>query len=174
MIRTSGFRQLVRSPFVTFKSAFVNLSRLQIPCRAMSLCRFGLDADSAEEIKRLSGSLSEEARLVATFILIVYRNDILESRRDLSAWIARKGGIDAKKEQVLLHLARQFEQTDTMWLVSGDVSCKEASASDRLGRESALHQSALSGRSSEKACRTLPLTRRSQRIENNFLCLACA
>lgn len=75
MIRTSGFRQLVRSPFVTFKSAFVNLPRLQIPCRASSLCRFGLDADSAEAIKDLSRTPSEEARLVAAFILIVYRDE---------------------------------------------------------------------------------------------------
>ena len=161
MIRTSGFRQLVRSPFVTFKSAFVNLPRLQIPCRASSLCRFGLDADS------------EEARLVAAFILIVYRDELLESRRDLLAWIKRKGGIDEKKETVLTTLAHRFEAADALWLLSDTESGNEP-PSDRLGSESALHQCAIASQSPVKPRRTLPITRHPKRSENNFFCLACA
>ena len=174
MIKTSGFRQLVRSPFTTFKSAFVNLARLQIPCRAASLCRFGLDSESAQAIKNLSGDLSEEARLVACFILIVYRNDLLESRRDLMNWIERKGGIDADKERILVLLARKFEASDAMWLTPAEVRREESSPSDRLGSKGGLHQGAISGKSPVKMRRSLPIPRRSQRIENNFLCLACA
>lgn len=168
MIRTSGFRQLVRSPFVTFKSAFVNLPRLQIPCRASSLCRFGLDAESAEAIKDLSDTPSEEA-----FILIVYRDELLESRRDLLAWINRKGGIDADKEAALTYLAHRFEAADALWLLSDTESGNEP-PSDRLGSESALHQRAIASQSPVKPRRTLPITRHSKRIENNFFCLACA
>lgn len=173
MIRTSGFRQLVRSPFVTFKSAFVNLPRLQIPCRASSLCRFGLDADSAEAIKDLSRTPSEEARLVAAFILIVYRDELLESRRDLLAWINRKGGIDEKKEAVLTSLAHRFEAADALWLLSGTESEGEQ-PSDRLGCEGALHQRAIASQGTVEPCRALPIPRHSKRSENNFFCLACA
>lgn len=173
MIRTSGFRQLVRSPFVTFKSAFVNLPRLQIPCRASSLCRFGLDAESAEAIKDLSDTPSEEARLVAAFILIVYRDELLESRRDLLAWINRKGCIDADKKAALTYLAHRFEAADALWLLSDTESGNEP-PSDRLGSESALHQRAIASQSPVKPRRTLPITRHSKRIENNFFCLACA
>lgn len=173
MIRTSGFRQLVRSPFVTFKSAFVNLPRLQIPCRASSLCRFGLDAESAEAIKDLSNTPSEEARLVAAFILIVYRDELLESRRDLLAWINRKGGIDADKEAALTYLTHRFEAADAHWLLS-DTERGNEPPSDRLGSESALHQRAIASQSPVKPRRTLPITRHSKRIENNFFCLACA
>lgn len=173
MIRTSGFRQLVRSPFVTFKSAFVNLPRLQIPCRASSLCRFGLDAESAEAIKDLSDTPSEEARLVAAFILIVYHDELLESRRDLLAWINRKGGIDADKKAALTYLAHRFEAADALWLLSDTESGNEP-PSDRLGSESALHQRAIASQSPVKPRRTLPITRHPKRSENNFFCLACA
>ena len=170
MIKTVGFRQLVSSPLSRFMSEFETTDRVQIPTRARSLVRYGLNLESAEQIENMAIDVTEEARLVATFILIAYKDKGLAAREELIRWIERKGGVSDRKQEKLLKLFIEFARHD-VWN-SQDFSTGETS--DVLSKKSWTHQINLAGHRIKGTSNIIPIMNGSHNTQQNFLCFSCA
>lgn len=169
MIKTSGFRQLVVSPFAQFSSAFVNFARLQIPNRASSLCRYGLSEEIAAKIQSLASDPVEEAMLVATFIMIVYEKELLQARCDLRSWIARKGGVSIEKKMRLAEFAEEFEKSD-VWNSQTFSPKTKRQVDSRTQMKGVFHQSNLSWIDANRTRKPIPIPDSTHGLKEHFLC----
>lgn len=170
MIKTVGFRQLVFSPFSRFIAEFESTDRIQLPTRARSLIRYGLNPRIAEKLEDLADDVAEEARLVATFILVAYEGRDLASREDLERWIERKGGVMENKVQKISNLFIEFAQSD-VW------NTKDFSlgyALELLRVKGGSHEVDLSGHRTKRTGDFVPVTNRTQDGHQSFLCFSRA
>ncbi len=170
MIKTVGFRQLVSSPFSRFIGEFETTDRVQLPTRAHSLIRYGLNPAIAEKLEDLADDVAEEARLVATFILVAYEGRELASRAELERWIERKGGIDEKKERKISNLFIEFAESD-VWN-SKDFSL--GYALELLSVKGRAHEVNLAGHRTKRTGDFVPVVNRAQDGHQSFLCFSRA
>ncbi len=170
MIKTVGFRQLVSSPLSRFIGEFESTDRIQLPTRARSLVRYGLNPQIAEELEDLADDVAEEARLVAGFILVAYEGRELASRADLERWIDRKGGISEQKEKKIFNLFIEFARGD-VWN-SKDFSL--GYALELLRVKGRAHEVNFAGHRTKRTGDFVPVVDRSQDGHQSFLCLSRA
>lgn len=143
---------------------------MQIPTRARSLIRYGLNPEIAEQLEDLALDVNEEARLVASFILVAYEGRILASREDLERWIERKGGVSAKKLQKIFRLFISFAEGD-IWN-SKDFALGHAL--ELLRVKGRAHEVNLAGHRTKRAGDFVPGVDRTQDSHQSFLCFSRA